>query len=132
MGYFFEIDSANDVLRITWEEPLTDQVVSEGVAAGRTFLVSHRGIRLISDFSGVKKLDVSGETVRTLAGEETHGEERSVVVTVAPADIVFGLARMFSILTEERRPDRHVVRTMREAYALLGIAAPQFTRIDVD
>ena len=55
-----------------------------------------------------------------------------VLLFIASTDLEFGLARIFVILTEELRPNRHVVRTMEEAYKLLGITDPQFVRISVD
>jgi len=131
MGYFFELDSVNNVLRVTWENPVTDDVMLKSAEAARDFLASHPGIRSIGDFSRVKEFHTSAETVRRLADEPSRGEERSVVVFVAPADLVYGTMRMFIMLTEERRPDRHVVRTMKEAYALLRIAVPQFSRLDL-
>jgi len=131
MGYFFEVDIVNNVFRVTWESPVTDDVMLKSVAEARVFLASHPGIRSIGDFSKVREFDVSAETVRRLAIEPARGEERSVVVFVAPADVVFGMLRMFIMLTEERRPDRHVVRTMKDAYALLRVVTPQFSRLDL-
>ena len=56
----------------------------------------------------------------------------SLGVIVASKDLIFGMARMFSILGEESRPHLRVVHTMEEAYELLGIASPQFSRIEID
>ena len=42
---------------------------------------------------------------------------------------MYGMSRMYSMLTEERRPNRQVVRTMEEAYELLGVTSAQFVRV---
>jgi len=47
-------------------------------------------------------------------------------VIVAPADHVFGIGRMFSVLSQDRRSNTHVVRTMDEANELLKIKEPEF------
>lgn len=43
-----------------------------------------------------------------------------------PRDFIYGLARMFQILTEETQPELRVVRTMEEAYRLLEVSSPEF------
>jgi hypothetical protein len=47
-------------------------------------------------------------------------------VLVIPQLFIYGLARMFQILGEKSRPDLQVVRTMEEAYHLLGVEFPDF------
>ena len=54
------------------------------------------------------------------------------VALVAPTDLLYGLCRMFVILGEETRPNEHVVRTIGEAYQLLKVDSPQFSRIEID
>jgi hypothetical protein len=47
-------------------------------------------------------------------------------VLVIPQIFIYGLARMFQILGEKTRPELQVVRTMDEAYFLLGVESPEF------
>src|SRR5215472_16913504 len=132
MGYSFEFDEANNVLRVTWQGPLTDIPFAEEVAKARKFLASRPGVRGIADYSGVTAENLSLAAIKRVAGAPTRGEERAVVVSVVPNDLAFGLARMFEMLTEQQRPKRPVVRTMQEAYELLKITNPQFVPISVD
>jgi len=132
VGYSFEFDEANNVLRNTWKGPLTDELFIEEVVKSRKLLASRPGVRNITDFSGVAAENLSSETVKRLAWAATQGEEKAVVVLVVPTDLAFGLARMFTILTEERRPNRHVVRTMEEAHKLLGITDPKFVPVSLN
>lgn len=132
MGYVFEFDEANDTLRIIWDGQLTDEIFLEGIAAARRFAQRHPVGRAINDLSGAKMVDVSTEAIRTLAlGQASDKEANAAVVIVAPRDLAFGLSRMYSMLTEETRPNRRVVRTMEEAYELLEIKNPQFKSIEV-
>ena len=132
MGYLFEFDEANNVLRVTWQGPLTDTPFIEEVVKARKFLASRPGVRGIADYSGVTAENLSSEAIKRVAWAPTRGEERAVVVSVVSNDMAFGLARMFSMLTEQQRPNRPVVRTMEEAYELLKITDPKFVSISVD
>jgi hypothetical protein len=58
-------------------------------------------------------------------------EVESMLVIVAPKNVVYGLSRMFSTYSEQTRPNLGVVRTMDEAFSLLGISSPQFSRINI-
>jgi hypothetical protein len=129
VAYFFEFDEVNNVLHLVWEGQVTDEDLLEGGSTGRRLLASRPGARAISNFSGVTEVDVSSETVRKAAWAPEQGEGDSVVVTVAPGDFMFGMARMYQMLADMNLRNHHVVRTVGEAYELLGIAAPQFVRI---
>ena len=132
MGYSFEFDEANNLLRGAWKGPLTDELFLSADAKARKLLASRPGVRVIADYRGVTAEDLSSEVIKRVAQAPTQGEEKAVVVTVVSNDITFGLARMFSMLTEQKRPHRHVVRTMEEAYELLKITNPKFVPITVD
>lgn len=43
-----------------------------------------------------------------------------------PQIFIYGLARMFQILGEKNRPELQVVRTLDEAYTMLGVEFPDF------
>ena len=51
-------------------------------------------------------------------------------IVVAPSTVGFGLARMFQIVGERKRPLLQVVRTMEEALAALGIESPHFEPLE--
>ena len=83
----------------------------------------------MEDYSRVTKLDISSEAISRMAEMQPVFAPDSMHVIVAPQDLSFGLARMFSMLGEQTRPNLHVVRTMEEAYGLLGITRSQFSRV---
>jgi hypothetical protein len=131
MGYCFEFDEVNNVLRSTYDGSVTDELVWEAYASRVKFQAHRPAFRTLSDFSSVTTFDVSIETIKKLAVEEPVIAADSMRVIVAPSDLTYGLARMFGMLGEQTRPNVHVVRTMEEAYELLGIKSPQFSRVDI-
>src|SRR3974390_932645 len=121
MGCSFEFDPVNNILRYCWDGNLTDEILLEGDAAARRLLTGRPPCRGILDFSKVVAIDASSETVRRLAFQPPAYGSGQAVVLVAPKDVAYGLSRMFVMLGEKKRPSMHVVRTIEEAYRLLGI-----------
>ena len=75
---------------------------------------------------------MSAECLRELANEEpavTDPAKRPRIV-IAPTTVGFGLARMFQIVGERKRPLLKVVRTLDEAFAELGIQSPHFEPLE--
>ena len=131
MGFFFEFDAVNHVARCRWEGLITDDILLEGFSAADEFLASLIPCRGLVDFSDVTRFDVSNDTVRRMVDMPGVLGPESLHVIVAPKDLLYGLARMFEILSEKSHPNIHVVRTVKEAYALLGVISPQFSRVNV-
>ena len=131
MGYFFEFDAVNNVLRCSWTGQITDDILWEGYSATGKVITTQPTCRCINDFSGVTEFDVSNETIRRLSDTPAVLRPESVHVVVAPQDYLYGLSRMFSILGQQTRPNLHVVHTMKEAMSLLGVTSLQFSRVSV-
>ncbi len=129
MGCFFEFDEINNVLRINWTGEVTDNELLESVSKVKNFLTARPGVRAVSDFSNATRADLSPEAVRRAAKIPDQGVQGATVVTVAPGDLIFGTARMFEMLADRNLPRHNVVRTVAEAYKLLGITSPQFKPI---
>lgn len=133
MGYRFEFDSGNNILRCSWEGRVTDEHLLEGFSAAVKLVASHTSRKVIDDYSGVTEFDVSSRTIERMAKMQQVplGGIDSMVVVIAPKDLIYGLARMFSSINDQIYPNVHVVRTVRQAYALLGITSAQFSPITV-
>ena len=129
MGFFFEDDTRNNLIRCTWQGKVSDDTLFEVHSAGGKLLAARRACKVIDDFSGVTQIDISSEAVRRLANLPSAVPQGSVHVIVAPQDLMFGLSRMYSILGEASHPNLHVVRTVKEAYELLGVTSPEFSRV---
>jgi len=81
--------------------------------------------------SSVTEFSVSSEFVRRVAGQVLIVDATgSPVAIVAPVPAAFGLGRMFQIMGESKRPLLHVVHTMEEAFAALGVQSPHFKPLE--
>jgi len=127
MSYRFDFDSTHRILRCRFEGRVTDDELKEYyLAAGRLVAVKDPTFA-ITDFTAADSVDVSPGTVRELASlPPVMTDQDSIRCVVAPSDKVFGLARMFELQGEGTRANLHVVRTMKEALAILGVQAPEF------
>lgn len=127
MAFHFEFDPASHiVLGVLQGDVNDDEIVRYYRAAG---LVAQAKTPSggISDFSDVKSLNISRQTILELARAAPSMPDPSRTrVIVATSPHVFGLLRMFQSFGEETRPTLQVVRSMSEAYAALGIVAPKF------
>ncbi len=129
MGCSFEFDPVNNILLYSWYGNLTDDSLLKGDAAGRRLLAAGPSCRGIQDFSSVKRVDASSETIRRIASKPPAYGVGQAVVFVAPKDLVYGLSRMFVTVGEKSRPKAFIARTMEEAYRLLEVESPQFSPI---
>ena len=78
----------------------------------------------IVDFTSATKTVVSQATLRKLASNQSIFSAQARHIIVAPADHPFLLAQKYKALTAASRPKLVVVRTLEEAYQLLGIEFP--------
>src|SRR5580700_5455107 len=127
MSYHFDFDSTHRILRCRFEGRVTDEELKEYYLAAGRYVALTDATFGITDCSGVESFDVSPKTIRELANlPPIMTEQSSIRCVVAPSDKVFGLARMFELQGEGTRANLHVVRTMKEALAILGVQAPEF------
>ena len=80
----------------------------------------------IMDFLNVASFNVSSQTVRELTYRTPRMPGSRLRFLVAPTTHIYGLARMFQEIGSEARPALHVVRSVDEAYTLLGVREPHF------
>ena len=87
----------------------------------------------VADFSAVTSFDVSVERIRMLARMAPAMLQTSRPrVIVAPSNHIYGMMRVSESDGKARRPNLHVVRTLEEAWAILGVRNPQFEPLDRD
>jgi hypothetical protein len=129
-NFRFEFDSANKILLLRWEGRLTDDSLAGVKPAPRKYWAATDARAGIEDFSSVTEFAVSAEFVRWRAGQEPAMPDATrPLFIVVPATVGFGLARMYQILGE-RTQLVHVVRTMDEALAALGVASLHFEPLE--
>jgi len=74
----------------------------------------------IVDFSGVTSGDISSAALQQHLKRESIFSPTSLHVVIAPQSYIFGLARMGQVYAEKTRPNFAVVKSMEEAYEVLG------------
>ena len=121
-----EFDSRNSVIRWTLQGKVTDEVFSEYIRLSAASVPKFPAKALILDLTHAESFDVQSRTLRDLASKAPTLPSEFPRVIVAQSNVTYGLSRMFTILSEEQRPNSYVVRTMDEAYQLLKIRAPEF------
>jgi hypothetical protein len=132
MNYEFSYDQRLRLLRISFRGNLNDANLNEATRKLREVGQSVDPERVLSDFSGVTTLDIASETVNSLAHLRPVFGSKVAQVIFAPQDHVFGMARMFQALSADQRPTMVVVRNLKEAYRILGIAEdPKFEPLKV-
>jgi hypothetical protein len=131
-SFRFEFDNTNRILLVRFEGRLTDKLLEEFYRAAADYWTATRPRAGIADYSLVTDVAVSSDFIRHLAtqepGADVAGCPRFLVV---PHTHAFGLARMFQLIGETRRPLLHVVRTMDEAFAGLGVRSSHFEPLGV-
>jgi hypothetical protein len=126
LNFVVDFDAKNNILRCTLEGRMTGVILLDFYARAVKYMESHPPCRGILDFSGVTDFEVSSEAIRQLAAAPPALPAGYMRVLVIPQIFIYGLARMFQILGEKNRPELQVVRTLEEAYRLLGVEFPEF------
>ena len=129
MGFAFEYDAASGTVRWSLEGKVSDALFWESLKALGEVLVKVPAKKGIVDFSRVTRFEVSNRAIHDLAAASPFMPAQFPRVVVASGDHVYGVARMFGMLSEETRPNLEVVRTMEEAYKLLDVKSPKFRAI---
>ena len=129
MGYVLDFDAKNSLLRVSVEGRVTDAILWDAYTTVANYMETHGPCRGLVDVSAVTKFDVSSSAIRELTRRPPAIPKGYMRVFVAPLDSMYGMVRMFQILTELTRPELHVVRSVDEAYRLLRVESPEFSPV---
>ena len=122
----FEFDPINRVVCWRLRGEITEKLFAESLRLVSDILADTNPKSGIIDLSLVTSFHVSTETIKQTADSKPVFPSELPRIIVAPTDHVYGLARMFGVFSEQTRKNIRVVRTMDEAYTILGIKGPQF------
>jgi hypothetical protein len=132
MPYTFDFDPTNGILRCRLNGRVTDTVLKDFFRIGSGYAISVHPSAGVVDLSGVTSFEVSSETIQELAQSTPVPQNPNLRrVVIASSRQIYGMMRMFEIQGEEMRPDLHVVRTEREAWAILAVRKPRFEPINM-
>ncbi len=127
MAYRFEFDRNNDVFRASLRGQIDDHEMRKYDTDLRQVLAKLHLRAVIVDGSAITKFDVSSATIQYLAAFGAEASDQTIpILMVAPPDHIYGMARMFQILSDRKRPSVAVVRSEVEAYTKLGLTNLQF------
>ena len=122
----FEFDPKNKIVCWRLRGEVTNDLFIESLRLCADIFVDTQPTSGIIDFSQVTSFRVPTDVIKRIADSAPIVPSLRIRVIVAPADHVFGIGRMFAVLSQDRRSNTHVVRTMDEAYKLLKIKEPEF------
>ena len=132
MPYKVDFDPFYRVLRCRLIGRITDEELRHYYSLAEDHVAQTDPLGGILDMTAITSSEVSATTIRELAKSPSAFPNRDHPrVLIAPSDPTFGLARMFEIEGQERRPNLHVVRSEREALAILGIQKASFKPIAI-
>jgi hypothetical protein len=131
MPYSFDYDLTNDILRCRLGGRVTDGVLQEFFQVGSRHARTTQPSAGVVDLSEVTSLEVSAETIRQIARSKPVVDDPDLRrIIIAPTPHLFGMMRMFATQGEEVRPNLHVVRAEKEAWAILVVQDPQFKPLE--
>jgi hypothetical protein len=131
MAYQFEFDATNQVLCCRFSGHINSRFMESFSADARQHTASLGPRAVVFDFSAVTSSEVLSSAVLALAeAPPVVSDPTCPRVVVAPAPLIFGLARMFQIRGESSRPRLEVVRSLTEAWALLNVQDPHFEPLE--
>ena len=126
--YVIDLDPVHEVLRITIRKVVTDQVVLDVYRSVKRLAAQGGPYATLADCSQVEDLKLSAETIRSLAlgvPAVPAGRPRVVVVNRI---VMYGLARMFESTRTSMGVQFHIVWSVDEAYAILGVGPESFSQ----
>jgi hypothetical protein len=126
MKYVIDLDPVHQVLRVTVIGTLTDSAARELHASLSHFATASVPYAAIFDLSRVTDNQLSIETIRDLVKKRPAVPTVRLRVVVAPRPVDYGMSRMFE--RDEMRGQFHLVLSVAEAYAMLGVSTENFSQ----
>jgi hypothetical protein len=130
VAFTFLFDHDHKVLLVKFGRSLTRDALDTFVAAARDFAATWGNCSGIVDFGAVEKVDIDVAYLRSFGANPRimRGSRR---ILVASDDQLFGMLRMYGLHQASLGDEPMVVRTLQEAYDLLGLKAADFQPIPI-
>jgi hypothetical protein len=130
--YLFEFDPGIRLLQGRLYGRVTSEELREYYRVAAKCVAAKQPRAGITDMTAITLFDVTPQSVRELASLPPVISDRELLrVIVASSPDVFGMARMFESHGEATRPNLHVVKTCKEALAIVGVQEPKYQPIDI-
>ena len=125
MAFSFHVDESTRVLHVEAIGNVTDAELTDLSDRLRQELAFVSGYPILCDCSALTQVLISSSLIETLA--KAARSRRNFVAIIAPAAVVFGLARMYQIFTDPDYARIHVFTKAQEASAWLDAVAGGLT-----
>jgi len=129
VDFTLQSDSEHRVLLITLGKIVTEASALATYTAVEQFIAAEGPHSGITDLSGVEKLNVSSDFIRFLAAKPPMIPDGMSRIAVAPRTDIYAVSRMFQLLRDSRGRSLEVLRTLKEAFELLGMESPHFKTV---
>lgn len=129
MPYHFEFDSVHRILLVVLEGEIHGMEIEHINNDIRVHVQQLNPAAGISDFSPVTNFDVASFSLRSAALQPSPYPETTTRFIVAPTDYLFGMARMYEMIANRPMEKLRVVRSLKEALAILGVQDVKFDRL---
>jgi hypothetical protein len=128
MDYVIDLDPTHRVLRCTVTSAFTDVGCTELYRTLKRLASWDGPYAGILDLNQAPAFPISSNTIRVLAALEPAIPAGRPRVIVAAEAVMYGLARMFELIRDSMGGELQVVRSLEEAYDMLGVRPEDFTR----
>ena len=125
----FEYDASNKILAVHLSGPATDDSLKACYINAARYIEGREVRGAIINLTNIDSFDVSAAGVRQLSALEPLVPDPAERFVIAPQAHIFGMARMFQIVSPKGRDKFHVVRSLSAAHEALGVTAGQFERL---
>lgn len=122
MAFVFDFDPTHQILRSKFSGRVSDEDLLNHQRAALLLVMSLDPRSAILDLSAADLSYATSRGMRKLAKLPAAMPKMDrPSVLIAPSDHTFGMARIFQLEGEATHPNLHVVRSEREAWAILGV-----------
>ena len=127
--FFFEYDASSKVLAVRVVGAFTDDIFKACYGEATRHVAGQEILGALMDLSKVERFEISAEAVRQVSVLPPAINDPVPRYVVASQAHIFGMARMFQIISPKGRDALRIVRTLKDAYDGLGVTTPQFERL---
>jgi hypothetical protein len=129
MPHHFEFDIEHKILRLVLKGDLEGEEFLRLNAEIHAQAERWQPVAGISDGIAIANLNVSSQTLRSVALQGSPYPTGIPRYIIAPTDYLFGMARMYELMGNHSEGKLQVVRSLEEALAHLGVSNANFERV---
>lgn len=131
MPFRVDFDRKNRIIRSRFFGRVAEEDLKQFIRTGHVHVSCSQPAAAILDMSEATSFEVAAATIGALARVPPIIPDPNVHrIIIAPSTEIYGISRMFQIQAEPLHPNLHVVRTEREAWAILAVQKPRFKPLD--